>query len=179
MVLSSGPSYLAQNLHVHAGLLSEDAADLFDSLVGGRFKLYRIPSDVALLGSAKYMVRKKGDAFQPVLPVEFSGAFDHLICIVHPVDEGVFKGDEKPLLVVDDEVFTGNIEDIKPENVKSMTVLKGKAAETVFGEKGKNGVIDIKTKKKKIQKGLSPFEYLIGLFDGLNYLVVGLSAGIP
>ena len=62
--------------------------------------------------------------------------------------EGVFKGDEKPLLVVDDEVFTGNIEDINPENVKSMTVLKGKAAETVFGEKGKNGVIDIKTKKK-------------------------------
>ena len=34
-----------------------------------------------------------------------------------------------------------------PETVRSMTVLKGKAAETVWGEKGKNGVIEIKTKK--------------------------------
>ena len=63
--------------------------------------------------------------------------------------EGVFTGDEKPLLVVDDEISTGSIEDIDPDDVKSMTVLRGKAAETIWGDKGKNGVIDIKTKKKK------------------------------
>ena len=53
----------------------------------------------------------------------------------------------KPLLIVDDKEFNGNIEDIDPETVRSMTVLKGKAAVTVWGEKGKNGVIEIKTKK--------------------------------
>ena len=53
----------------------------------------------------------------------------------------------KPLLIVDDKEFNGSIEDIDPETVRSMTVLKGKAAETVWGEKGKNGVIEIKTKK--------------------------------
>lgn len=62
--------------------------------------------------------------------------------------KGAFKEGETPLIVVDDEVFTGKIEDIDSENVRSMTVLKGKAAETIWGEKGKNGVIDIKTKKK-------------------------------
>ena len=62
--------------------------------------------------------------------------------------KGAFKEGEKPLLIVDDEEFNGNIEDIDPETVKSMTVLKGKAAETIWGEKGKNGVIDIQTKKK-------------------------------
>ena len=62
---------------------------------------------------------------------------------------GALTGDEKPLLVVDDEISTGSIEDINPDDVKSMTVLRGKAAETVWGEKGKNGVIEIKTKKQK------------------------------
>ncbi|MBR4794222.1 MAG: hypothetical protein IK038_11265 [Bacteroidaceae bacterium] len=61
--------------------------------------------------------------------------------------KGAFKDGETPLIVVDDEVFTGSIEDIDSENVRSITVLKGKVAETIWGEKGKNGVIDIKTKK--------------------------------
>ena len=61
--------------------------------------------------------------------------------------EGALPDGEKPLLIVDDKEFNGSIEDIDPETVRSMTVLKGKAAETVWGEKGKNGVIEIKTKK--------------------------------
>ncbi len=61
--------------------------------------------------------------------------------------EGALPEGEKPLLIVDDKEFNGSIEDIDPETVRSMTVLKGKAAETVWGEKGKNGVIEIKTKK--------------------------------
>ena len=61
--------------------------------------------------------------------------------------EGALPDGAKPLLIVDDKEFNGNIEDIDPETVRSMTVLKGKAAETVWGEKGKNGVIEIKTKK--------------------------------
>ena len=61
--------------------------------------------------------------------------------------EGALPDGAKPLLIVDDKEFNGNIEEIDPETVRSMTVLKGKAAETVWGEKGKNGVIEIKTKK--------------------------------
>ena len=61
--------------------------------------------------------------------------------------EGALPEGEKPLLIVDDKEFNGSIEDIDPKTVRSMTVLKGKAAETVWGEKGKNGVIEIKTKK--------------------------------
>ncbi len=61
--------------------------------------------------------------------------------------KSAFKEGETPLIIVDDEVFNGSIEDIDAENVRSMTVLKGKAAVTVWGEKGKNGVIEIKTKK--------------------------------
>ena len=61
--------------------------------------------------------------------------------------EGALPDGTKPLLIVDDKEFNGSIEDIDPEIVRSMTVLKGKAAETVWGEKGKNGVIEIKTKK--------------------------------
>ena len=62
--------------------------------------------------------------------------------------KGALKEGETPLIVVDGEVFKGTIEDIDSENVNSMTVLKGKVAETIWGEKGKNGVIEIQTKKK-------------------------------
>ena len=53
---------------------------------------------------------------------------------------------EKPLVIVDDKEFS-SIDDINPADIKSMTVLKDKAAIEMFGEKGKNGVVLIETKK--------------------------------
>ena len=53
---------------------------------------------------------------------------------------------EKPLFIVDDKEFS-NIDDLDPANIKSMTVLKNKAATDLYGEKGKNGVVVVETKK--------------------------------
>ena len=36
---------------------------------------------------------------------------------------------------------------IAPETIESLTVLKDKAAVEVYGEKGKNGVVEVKLKK--------------------------------
>ena len=36
---------------------------------------------------------------------------------------------------------------VRPEEISSMTVLKGDRAVALYGEKGKNGVILVKTKK--------------------------------
>ena len=50
-----------------------------------------------------------------------------------------------PLWVIDGkEVST--LEDIKPEDIENITVLKDETAKTIYGEKGKNGVILITTK---------------------------------
>ena len=55
---------------------------------------------------------------------------------------------EKPLFVVDDKIIgNDDITKIKPNDIKSITVLKDESATKLYGEKGKNGVVIIKMKK--------------------------------
>lgn len=56
----------------------------------------------------------------------------------------------QPHIIVDDKDFNGNLSDINPANIESVTVLKDSVATKVFGEKGKHGVVKI-TLKKKLQ----------------------------
>lgn len=51
------------------------------------------------------------------------------------------------LIIVDGEVFEGNLEDIDADTIENMTILKGDSATAAYGEKGANGVIIIKTKR--------------------------------
>jgi TonB-dependent SusC/RagA subfamily outer membrane receptor len=57
----------------------------------------------------------------------------------------IVKGKGNPLVIVDGKEFD-NIEKVKPEDIESLSVLKDKSATDMYGEKGKNGVIIIKTK---------------------------------
>jgi len=52
-----------------------------------------------------------------------------------------------PLIVVDGKEWSGGIESISPESIESISILKDQSAIAVYGEKGKNGVIIITTKK--------------------------------
>ena len=53
------------------------------------------------------------------------------------------------------EVDYGNaINDINPDNIESVTVLKGPSAAALYGSRGGNGVILITTKKGKKGDGL-------------------------
>ena len=59
------------------------------------------------------------------------------------------KEKQNPLYIVDEkEVNEEFIRELKPEDVNSINVLKDKSAIEKYGEKGKNGVIEIKLKKK-------------------------------
>jgi hypothetical protein len=61
------------------------------------------------------------------------------------------KQNEKPkflYLVEGKEVTDQFISDLKPEDVDTITVLKDESAISKYGEKGRNGVIEIKLKKK-------------------------------
>jgi hypothetical protein len=52
------------------------------------------------------------------------------------------------LYIVDGkELQSGSMKDIDPNTIKSINVLKGETATKLYGEKGKNGVIEIITKK--------------------------------
>ncbi|MGE0018031.1 MAG: carboxypeptidase-like regulatory domain-containing protein [Draconibacterium sp.] len=56
-----------------------------------------------------------------------------------------------PLFVVDG-AEAKNIEDLNPEEIENIEVLKDKSATAVYGDKGKNGVILITTKTNYMQK---------------------------
>ena len=53
----------------------------------------------------------------------------------------------KPLVVIDG-VITPNkdMNELSPNDIQSMNVLKGASAKVIYGEKGENGVIEITTK---------------------------------
>ncbi|MEC3907524.1 M56 family metallopeptidase [Tamlana sp. 2201CG12-4] len=61
----------------------------------------------------------------------------------------VSDDDEEPLYIIDGEEAKQGIKELSPEAIESINVLKGDAAIKKYGDKGKNGVIDIKTKKEK------------------------------
>jgi len=56
---------------------------------------------------------------------------------------------QNPIYVIDGEIMKegDDINKIKPENIASITVLKDKSAVEKYGEKGKNGVIEVTLKK--------------------------------
>lgn len=62
-------------------------------------------------------------------------------------------GDGEPLIVIDGNTISGEdtkktMDALDPNTIESITVLKDKSATALYGEKGKNGVIQITTKKK-------------------------------
>jgi TonB-linked SusC/RagA family outer membrane protein len=57
-----------------------------------------------------------------------------------------------PLIVLDDNIFTGNIDNINPNDVESITILKDAAATSIYGVGGANGVIVITSKKGQLDK---------------------------
>ena len=52
-----------------------------------------------------------------------------------------------PLIIVDGAPYSGDINNINPNDVESMTVLKDAASNALYGARGANGVIIITTKK--------------------------------
>ncbi|QIA06742.1 carboxypeptidase-like regulatory domain-containing protein [Draconibacterium halophilum] len=57
---------------------------------------------------------------------------------------------KSPLMFLDGEKYTGDMDDIDPGNIQSINVLKDASAIETFGEEGKDGVILIRTKLSDI-----------------------------
>lgn len=64
------------------------------------------------------------------------------------------NGPLDPLIVVDNFIYDGDINNINPNDVESITVLKDAAAASIWGARAGNGVIVITTKKGKFNQKL-------------------------
>ena len=58
-----------------------------------------------------------------------------------------------PLIILDGTPFPGNLNNIAPSDIETMTVLKDAASNALYGARGANGVIMITTKKGKERSG--------------------------
>lgn len=61
--------------------------------------------------------------------------------------KSTFLYDNQPLVVVDNLAYDGPIENINPNDVESITVLRDATAASIWGARAGNGVIVIKTKR--------------------------------
>jgi TonB-dependent starch-binding outer membrane protein SusC len=64
------------------------------------------------------------------------------------------NGNASPLIVIDNFPYDGDINNINPNDVESITVLKDAAAASIWGARAGNGVIVITTKKGKANEPL-------------------------
>jgi len=87
-------------------------------------------------------------------------------------------GTNDPLIVVDGMAYGGSINDINPENIASVDVLKDASATAIYGSRGSNGVIIITTKKGTSGKAVTSYNGYVGmvkvidtyrLFNGTEY----------
>ena len=65
------------------------------------------------------------------------------------------------LIIVDGVIVNkGELDNLNPNSIASMEVLKTKAATAAYGEKGRNGVIIIKTKTNENAKPITQMPFL-------------------
>ena len=59
------------------------------------------------------------------------------------------NADNKPLWIVDGMPYSGDLNNLNPSDIESMTVLKDAASNALYGARGANGVVMITTKKAR------------------------------
>ncbi len=77
--------------------------------------------------------------------------------------KGTLTASSAPLIVLDGVIYPGGLEDINPNDIATMDILKDASSAAVFGARSANGVILISTKKGKVGKPIITFNDNIGI----------------
>jgi len=73
-------------------------------------------------------------------------------------DRSIFGASSAPLIVLDGVIFNGGLNDLDPNNIKSLSVLKDASTLAIYGSRAANGVIMVTTKRGKIGKPVINFQ---------------------
>lgn len=93
---------------------------------------------------------------------------------------------DQPLLVVDGIPYNGNLNDISPNDIASMEILKDASATAIYGSRGAGGVILISTKRGIQGKTVFAYDGYVGfstildklkVFNGAEYFQFKTDAG--
>ncbi|GAB2779988.1 TonB-dependent receptor [Hymenobacter latericoloratus] len=80
-----------------------------------------------------------------------------------------FAGSNDPLLVVDGVPFDGNLNDLNPDDITSLEVLKDASSTAIYGARGANGVILITTKRGKTGAPRATYNGYYGTKRAIGY----------
>lgn len=176
--------------------LKEETATLDEVVVVGygAQKKVTLTGSVASVhvGSLKTPVANLTNALQGkvagVISVQSSGepGYDNSTFTIRGIS--TFTGNTSPLIIVDgvqrDDVnstYGGAYNNIDPEDILSISLLKDASATAVYGAKGANGVMIITTKRGAVGKpqisvkaetGFTSFTQLPEMLDGVNYMML-------
>ena len=78
---------------------------------------------------------------------------------------GTINGSSAPLYVIDGVPYGGNLSDLNPNDIESMTVLKDAASAALYGNRASNGVILITTKKGAQGRTNVTFSATAGIYE--------------
>ena len=78
------------------------------------------------------------------------------------------SGSNSPLIVVDGVIYMGSLNDINPQDIASIDVLKDATSAAVYGSRAANGVICVTTKNGKMGKPIITFNANVGIMDWAN-----------
>ena len=96
-----------------------------------------------------------------------------------PAESGIrMEGGKKPLIVVDGLDSDIDINKIDPETIESMKVMKDEYAKDRYGDKGKDGVIEITTKKKTDKDTIVAVEELPEFIGGKDAMAAWLVSNL-
>jgi TonB-linked SusC/RagA family outer membrane protein len=99
----------------------------------------------------------------PGLDVGFDGSTKGSNSSLQIRGKGTLTAGSSPLIVLDGVIYPGGLEDINPNDIGTIDVLKDASAAAVFGSRGSNGIILITTKKGKVGKPVITFNSNVGL----------------
>ena len=78
---------------------------------------------------------------------------------------GTVNGSNSPLIVLDGVPYDGNISDLSPEDIESISVLKDAASCALYGNRASNGVILLTSKKSKVSRPTFTFKTSQGWYE--------------
>jgi len=86
--------------------------------------------------------------------------------------ENSIKGDNNPLIILDGVIYMGSLNDINPNDIASVDVLKDAVSASVYGSRSANGVISITTKRGSSMKPQITFNASSGVQSWQNQPVM-------
>ena len=82
-----------------------------------------------------------------------------------PQSQGSSDALDGPLLVLDGIPYSGSINDINPDDVSNIEILKDASATAIYGSRGAGGVLLISTKRGRTGKAVISFDSYVGVAD--------------